>query len=1064
MEAVTGPVSALLLSLEAETRVRPYESKRLIGPDVNYGRELLVALALRTGGWIGWEATNLRRIAGEIAFVPLHQTGVHVGSDIEIRVLVSRAFDRAIASGSVSRDFAALGRSLGFRQALRDSILELRVAGITPDALAAATVPESPAREVAAVLRGYEMLLTESKATDSAGVFRIALDNFDAEARYCMDGQLLLAPNLVERGLPGELLERLIASGARLLTGDTAVDLRPPHGSALRRVNPVADESVPSRKSILAWTATSKIPADDDDRLDVNAASVDMFSAATPSEELREVFRRVAAEGLRWDNVEIVTNNVDTYGVALDVLCQRLGVGGSMLQGIPLARTRLGRALERWFAWLEGGLPADLLRQALEAGELGAGIDAEPTALARELRALRIGWGRERYDDAVERIGQQMIDPRFDRAEDETDEEYHLRAGSRRSVSTGLHALLVRLLLATPAVPGLGDHAVISSSVSRLAASTIAWLHLVKLHGPTELQTADRVRTRLHALAELDGESTTFGSALAAMRDALSDVRAWPLLTNESKPWSASGGMVHLTDINHAGTTGRTRVFVVGLDADSVSGSGRQDPLIPDHVRAAFTEGRLSTTGQRREERGFQLSAGLASLRGHVTLSYATSGALDGTETGPAAVLLQARRLLESNAGLTYAELRELLSPPAYAVPFRYPGNRTAGLLDARDVWFDAISDGAQLLDGVALVRECFPLLDTGMRAQELARSPVLTQFTGYVPRAAGALDPTDRPERPISPSALEKLAACPLAWFYRYGLGLRAPEDPQYDPDGWLDASQRGRLLHEAFEAFAKQFASRRIELHTREADEAMDSVIDETIARWRTAVPPPGESIFAEESEELRQATRSFLEMERQALTDGDSGRWRHFEFAFGLAAPNGHYALSDGTSLTLKGRVDRIDELADGSFRVIDYKTGKAGSFRKIMKLGKFNGGRQLQPALYAGVLADLLGGAVTRFEYRFPTERGHNATVAYTSVELAEARPIVTQLLDHLRAGTFIPTTSSDDCKYCEANPICRVRDSGYGNVTSRRAAWAKDNAESMDAYAGMLSRRTREVQS
>ncbi len=1058
--------AVLLASLESVTRGHPFDSKRLIGPDVNYGRELLVALARRTGGWIGWEATSLRRIAGDLAFVPLHRAAVRVAGDVEIRVLINRAFDRAISDRTVSPDFALLGRSLGFRRALRDSVLELRIAGVPPEALHAATVQDAPGREVAAVMRAYEVVLREAGASDSAGVFRLALDHFDDEARYCLDGQLLLAPTMVERGLPGELLRRLIAFGARPLDGDAAVGVSPPRNSAIHHTATQLDAGIVARRSIFAWTATSAIPSESDERLDINAVSIDMFAGATPSEELREVFRRVVAEGLRWEDVEIVTTDVDTYGVALDVLCQRLGVGGTMLHGVPLARTRLGRALERWFAWLDSGLSADLLREALEAGEVGAGMDAEPTELARELRALRIGWGRARYDEAVSQLEPKAIATRLSQRDDESDDEYHERVASRQHAAAALRSLLVALLRATPDVPQRGDDAIVMSSVSRLAGATIAWLALAKLHGASENQTVDRVCTRLDALAELDDSSTTFASALAALRDALGDVRAWPLLTNENKPWSAAGGMIHLTDIVHAGTTGRPRVFVVGLSADATSGSGRQDPLIPDSVRSAIAGGVLSTVGDRREEHTFLLSAGLASLRGRVTLSYATAASLDGSEAAPAPVLLQVQRLLERDATLSYAELRDRLGPPASAVPSRVlrDGQAVVALVDARDVWMDAIADGPLLLDGEALVLERFSSLNAGVRAGNLARSPRLNEFHGVVTRAAGALDPRDHPDRAISPSALERLAACPLSWFYRYGLGLRAPEDPEYDPDAWLDSAQRGSLLHETFEQFAREFAERRTELQNESVHDAMARIIDAIIARWKIDVPPPGHVVFEHEVKELRRAALSFLNMERQALTGGDDGTWRHFEYGFGGAAPGGHYALADGTSLSIKGRVDRIDQLANGSWRVIDYKTGAFSRYQKNPKLGKFNGGRQLQPALYAGALAELLDGLVTRFEYRFPTERGQNSSVAYTSTELDEARPIVTQLLDHVTQGTFVPTTSANDCRYCEARPICRVGEDKYGKLTSPRAAWADDNAEAIDAYRGMLARRAKEVKS
>ncbi len=376
--------------------------------------------------------------------------------------------------------------------------------------------------------------------------------------------------------------------------------------------------------------------------------SVDMFVAATPGDELREVFRRVIAEGRRWDDVEIVSTNVDAYGVALDVLCQQIGVGGTMSHGIPLARTRLGRILERCFTWLGDGLPADLLREALEAGELGANMDVEPVILARVLRELRIGWGRERYEAAVRQLGASDADPRIRQRTDESDDEYLARVASGLRSATALRTLLLALLGVTPRVPERGGDTMVRSSVSALATAALGWLALARVYGEAELQTLERVRIRLQELADLDGVETTFGAALATLRDALSDVRAWPLFTSDSKPWSTAGGMVHLTDISHAATTGRSRVFFVGFDADATGGSSRQDPLIPDTVRAALGNDALSTTMQRREERANLIGSALASaawscnavVRRNTIFGFRRSG----TSTGDAATAAGTRQ------------------------------------------------------------------------------------------------------------------------------------------------------------------------------------------------------------------------------------------------------------------------------------------------------------------------------------------------------------------------------------------------------------------------------------
>src|SRR5687767_1873791 len=152
-----------------------------------------------------------------------------------------------------------------------------------------------------------------------------------------------------------------------------------------------------------------------------------------------------------------------------------------MLQGIPLARTRLGRALDRWLSWLEDGLAADTIRQALEAGELGVpDADVAPTALGRELRGLQVGWGRQRWEAAVARLAREVETRRY---EDESEEDHASRHASRQRSATALSSLLQQLLAAVPPVPERGEDRPVPSSASALARATLAWLPLVPLHG-----------------------------------------------------------------------------------------------------------------------------------------------------------------------------------------------------------------------------------------------------------------------------------------------------------------------------------------------------------------------------------------------------------------------------------------------------------------------------------------------------------------------------------------------------------------------------------------------------
>ncbi|MBA3656179.1 MAG: hypothetical protein H0W69_02370, partial [Gemmatimonadaceae bacterium] len=352
--------------------------KLLICPDINYGREVLAALARSSGGWIGWEATNLRSIAQEIAFVPLAESKRTPGTDIAIGALVNQALDEVLAQRSANRELRALKESIGFRNMIRDSVLELRNAGVSSNVVRAKSASGSALRDLAAILETYEKLLDNSGLIDPAGIFQVAIREFDTEAQYVLDCAVFITPSLRTRGLRARLLDLIKKHGAEVLTTPA------PSGLGAQK-----------KKTGSTETTIQVLQSPKD---------ADCFAAASPSDEIREAFRRIIAEDIRFDDVELVATDVDTYGIALDALCQQLNISATMYEGVPLGRTRLGRALDRWIRWLSEGLPADILRQALEAGELGTGGNVPSADLARELRSLNIGWGRNRYDAAIKSL------------------------------------------------------------------------------------------------------------------------------------------------------------------------------------------------------------------------------------------------------------------------------------------------------------------------------------------------------------------------------------------------------------------------------------------------------------------------------------------------------------------------------------------------------------------------------------------------------------------------------------------------------------------------------------
>ena len=87
MTVNTVSSQALLFDhLEAITKKYPARRKLFVGPALKYGKEVLATLARRTGGWIGWEATTLYQIAQNLAFVPMHRSGLRILGDVELAI------------------------------------------------------------------------------------------------------------------------------------------------------------------------------------------------------------------------------------------------------------------------------------------------------------------------------------------------------------------------------------------------------------------------------------------------------------------------------------------------------------------------------------------------------------------------------------------------------------------------------------------------------------------------------------------------------------------------------------------------------------------------------------------------------------------------------------------------------------------------------------------------------------------------------------------------------------------------------------------------------------------
>lgn len=274
--------------------------------------------------------------------------------------------------------------------------------------------------------------------------------------------------------------------------------------------------------------------------------------------------------------------------------------------------------------------------------------------------------------------------------------------------------------------------------------------------------------------------------------------------------------------------------------------------------------------------------------------------------------------------------------------------------------------------------------------------------------------------------------AACPFRAFAVHRLGSEGLEPPH----AGLDALERGSLVHRVLAAAWEQLETKHTLDSLPEADlrALIAKAADDAVERQRRDRPATLAGRFAEvEKRRLARLACDWLQVERGR---GD----------FSVFAIESKRAIDVG-GLRLNGRLDRVDETADGQRIVIDYKTGASSA-------GAWLGERPDEPQLplyltaaepgataiaFAQVRAndmkfvalaaakDVLPGART-----LPDGRLRLAAESW-GAQVAAWREELERLARDFSAGRAAVDPKPGACEYCDQKPLCRIheREGGLG---------------------------------
>jgi ATP-dependent helicase/nuclease subunit B len=280
--------------------------------------------------------------------------------------------------------------------------------------------------------------------------------------------------------------------------------------------------------------------------------------------------------------------------------------------------------------------------------------------------------------------------------------------------------------------------------------------------------------------------------------------------------------------------------------------------------------------------------------------------------------------------------------------------------------------------------------------------------------------------------------AACPFRAFARHRLGARSLDQPEIG----LSPMQRGQLVHDCLQLFWEKISSHKELIESTEGALALhiNQCVAKVIKRFQAKRPFTATARFMLiEQDRLQTMMREWLELERQRQP-----------FTV-IEREQKHLCSIEG--LNIHTRMDRVDQLPDGSLIVIDYKTGKVA-------VASWMDERPDEPQLplYAvtaeGNIAAVVFGQVKRGEMKFvglsddaydEEASGENKSALIPEVKtLSKSRVsksftdwgalflfweanLKTLAKNYRKGDARVDPHKPNTCMYCDLGTLCRINE-------------------------------------
>lgn len=233
-----------------------------------------------------------------------------------------------------------------------------------------------------------------------------------------------------------------------------------------------------------------------------------------------------------------------------------------------------------------------------------------------------------------------------------------------------------------------------------------------------------------------------------------------------------------------------------------------------------------------------------------------------------------------------------------------------------------------------------------------------------------------------LSYSQIDTFSSCPLKYQFRYLFQIPAPIGVH---------ATFGVSIHNTLKSFYEELRH-----HPNTTNEDLTPLLSDLYNKSWIGLGYESRAVQEDQKQRGLKMLINYYKKEQDAL-----GKVAFIEEPFSLKLGN----------LTISGRIDRIDKLEDGTYEVIDYKTGKVDKNIK----------NNLQLSLYALACRDVLKIPVSKLSLYFISELEKVSTTR-NEKEMEKCTEEVLAVASEMSHSDFAPSPGFQ-CRYCEYRLIC-----------------------------------------